>query len=112
MNQYIAVLLVAGLSSLGMAYMPAIAKLTRISYSLIYVIAGALVYLAWPDLLPSPLPDSSNDLTVHVTELIVIISLMGTGIKIDRRFSFKNWSSTLRLIFVAMILGIKVTTVR
>lgn len=43
-----------------------------------------------------------------MTELIVIISLMGTGIKIDRRFSFKHWSSSLRLILIAMVLCIGV----
>lgn len=54
MNKYIAVLLVAGLSSMGMVFMPAISKLIRISYSLIYVAIGALIYLVCPDFYPHP----------------------------------------------------------
>ncbi|WP_225874696.1 cation:proton antiporter [Pedobacter hiemivivus] len=45
-------------------------------------------------------------MTLRLTELILIISLMGTGIKIDRSFSFRNWSSPLRLISIAMLLCI------
>jgi sodium/hydrogen antiporter len=106
MDHYIPVLLIAGLASLGMAFMPAVAKRTGISYSLIYIAIGAITYLVVGDWLPSPLPASNNELTVHLTELIVIVSLMGTGIKIDRGFSFRNWSSPLRLILIAMVLCI------
>ena len=106
MDHYILVLLLSGLSSLGMAFMPAVAKRTRISYSIVYVIIGVIIYLVWPYLLPSPLPQANNQLTLRLTELIVIISLMGTAIKIDRSFSFKKWSTPLRLIFIAMILCI------
>jgi NhaP-type Na+/H+ or K+/H+ antiporter len=108
MDHYIVVLFLAGISSLGMTFMPAIAKRTRISYSLIYVIIGILIYTAWPNLLPSALPTANGNLTVRLTELIVIISLMGTAIKIDRRFSFSNWSSPLRLVMIAMILCISI----
>lgn len=45
-------------------------------------------------------------LTEHVTELGVIISLMGAGLKIDRRIGWKNWGSTWRLLGVTMILSI------
>lgn len=106
MDQYILVILVIGLSSLGMAFMPAISKRTSMSYSLIYVAAGLIIYLLWPDLLPSPLPDQNSSLTLHLTELIVIISLMGTGIKIDRVFSWSGWATPLKLISVTMILCI------
>ncbi|WP_285008046.1 cation:proton antiporter [Pedobacter faecalis] len=110
MDKYLAVMLIAGLASLGMAFMPAIAKRTGISYSLIYVAIGALVYLTAGDYLPSPLPQSNNNLTLHLSELIVIISLMGTGIKIDRSFSFRRWASPLRLVFIAMILCVLACT--
>jgi NhaP-type Na+/H+ or K+/H+ antiporter len=36
--------------------------------------------------------------------MVVIISLMGTGIKIDRPFNLKNWVSPLRLVSIAMML--------
>lgn len=110
MDHYILILFMAGLSSLGMTFMPALAKRTRISHSLVYVAIGVVVFSLWPDMLPSPLPQANNALTVRLTEMIVIISLMGTAIKIDRRFSFKNWSSPLRLIFIAMIMCISACT--
>lgn len=106
MNQYLPILLIAGMASMGMAFMPAVAKRTGVSYSLIYVATGVIIYLLGADWLPSPLPESNNAATVHLTELIVIISLMGTGIKIDRGFSFSKWSAPLRLIFIAMLLCI------
>lgn len=106
MDQYFLVLLLIGLSSLGMAFMPAVSKRTGISYSLLYVGAGAIIYLLWPEILPSPLPAQNSNLTLHVTELIVIISLMGTGIKIDRAFSWRSWATPLKLISITMILCI------
>jgi NhaP-type Na+/H+ or K+/H+ antiporter len=108
MNQYVLIILLIGLSSLGMAFMPAISKRTSVSYSLIYVAAGAILYSIWPDLLPSPLPHRNNDFTLRAAELIVIISLMGTGIRIDRAFSWRSWATPLRLISVTMILCIAV----
>lgn len=106
MDQYFLIMLITGIASLGMAFMPAIAKRTRISYSLIYVAIGIIIYLLWPEHLPTPLPEKNIELTLHLSELIVIISLMGAGIKIDRRFSLRAWSTPLRLIFIAMILCI------
>jgi NhaP-type Na+/H+ or K+/H+ antiporter len=106
MDQYIVVLFIAGLASLGMAFMPAISKRIGISYSLIYVAIGIIIYLILGDNLPSPIPALNKNITTHLTELIVIISLMGTGIKIDRGFSFNKWSSPLRLILISMILCI------
>ncbi|WP_162304863.1 cation:proton antiporter [Sphingobacterium olei] len=97
-------MLLVGLASLGMAFMPAITKKTGVSYSLIYVAAGVLIYWTWPTLLPSPLPKDNPALAVHLTELIVIISLMGTGIKIDHAFSFRKWSNPIKLVGIAMLL--------
>lgn len=110
MDNYIIILLLGGISSLGMTFMPTIAKRTRISYSIWYVAIGMVIYSVWPNLLPSPLPQANSQVTVRITELIVIISLMGTGIKIDRRFSFKNWATPLRLILFAMLLCISICT--
>ncbi|MEO7802532.1 MAG: cation:proton antiporter [Ginsengibacter sp.] len=104
MDKYILMMLLFGLASFGMAFMPAISRRTGISYSLFYIAAGALIYTVWPHALPSPLPLEHRELTVHLSELIIIISLMGTGIKIDRRFTFRNWSTPLRLVSLTMLL--------
>lgn len=111
MDKYLLLLSVIGLAAFGMAWMPAISKYLGISYSLIYVGIGALIYSLFPGALPDPDPITSEDVTLRLAEIVVIISLMGTGIKIDQPFSFRNWRDPLRLISVAMILCIALTAV-
>lgn len=109
-DQYIVLLTLVGLAAFLMAFMPTFSKRTGISYAIIYVALGVILYLLIPNLLPNPLPQANGKMILHFTELVVIISLMGTGIKIDRSFSFKKWSSPLRLISVAMLLCILAAT--
>ena len=106
MDHYLLLLTIVGLATFTMAWMPRFAQKTGISYSVFYVLAGFLLYTFFPEQLPDPLPQNNKLLTLHLTELIVIIALMGTGIKIDRKFSFKNWSAPLKLIGITMILCI------
>lgn len=106
MDVYFLLLTLIGFAAFGMAWMPAISKITGISYSIIYLVAGILMYKFFPFVLPNPDVMLHGGLTVRITEMVIIISLMGTGIKIDREFSFKNWSSPIRLISIAMVLCI------
>lgn len=110
MNEYVIILVILGAAGLGMAYMPALTKKIRISYSIIYVLLGFLLYLLIPTLPPSD-PKAEESITLRLTELVVIISLMGTGLKIDEPFSFRSWAIPLRLVSVTMILCIILTTV-
>ncbi len=106
MDGYIAILIVVGLAALGMAWMPAFTKATKISYSILYVAVGALLFSTAGNILPLPDPISKNTATVRLTEMIVLISLMGSGLKIDRPFSFRNWRVPLRLVTITMLLFI------
>ena len=45
-------------------------------------------------------------LTEHLTEIVVIIALMGAGLKIDRVLGWRSWIITWRLLGVAMPLTI------
>ncbi len=103
MDDYILILTLVGAATFLMAWMPGLSKRTGVSYSVFYIAAGALLYLTIPEHLPDPLPKNNESLTLHLTELIVIISLMGSGIKIDRSFSFKAWSLPLKLIGITML---------
>ncbi len=47
----------------------------------------------------------------HLTELVVLIALMGVGLRIERPFSWARWSVTFRLLIVAMPLTIGAMTV-
>lgn len=106
MDPYILILIVIGLAALGMAWMPAFTKTTKISYSILYVAVGAVLFAAAGNFLPLPDPISKNTVTVRLTEMVVLVSLMGSGLKIDRPFSLRNWRVPLRLVSITMLLSI------
>lgn len=90
---------------MAMAWMPVFTNKTKISYSIVYVVAGVLLY-GFIDVLPYANPVTENKFTLRITELVVIVSLMGTGLKIDEPFSIKSWRIPLRLVTVTMMLSI------
>lgn len=85
--------------------MPFFTEKTKISYAIIYVLIGMLVYAVVPGL-PTANPLEHEDFTLHLTEMVVIISIMGTGLKIDEPFSLKTWTVPFRLVTVTMLLSI------
>lgn len=105
---YLIALVVTGIAALGMAWMPAIGNKIRISYALIYLILGVLLYLAFPSI-PRLNLIKNEELAVRLTELVVIIALMGSGLKIDQPFSLKKWAVAIRLVSVGMLLCIGIT---
>ena len=109
MDHYLIVLTIIGAGILGMAWMPALTAKTKISYSIIYLLLGMLLYSIF-DFLPAPNPREYQGLTLHLTELVVIVSLMCTGLKIDQLFSFKSWRIPFRLITITMFLCIAAVT--
>jgi len=107
MSTYILVITLIGIASLGMAWFPSISKRTHISYSIIYVLFGIVLYSVIGKL-PDVNPLEHEYFTIHLTELVVIISLMGTGLKIDQPFSFRTWATPFRLVSITMILCIAI----
>ncbi|RYZ28417.1 MAG: sodium:proton antiporter [Chitinophagaceae bacterium] len=106
MSGYILVITIIGIASLGMAWFPSISKKLRISYSVFYVLFGMVLYSIFIDYLPAANPFLFPEISIHLTELVVIISLMGSGLKIDQPFSFRTWQTPFRLVSVTMILCI------
>ena len=106
MDSYILSLAIIGLAALSMAWMPYLSQKIRISYAVIYVAIGILFYSLFGNVLPTPNPIKYADYAQHLTELVVIISIMGTGLKIDQPFSFKTWSIPFRLVTITMLLCI------
>lgn len=102
METYLLGMAILGIATLSMAWMPAISEKIKISYSIFFVVLGLLLY-SFLDGLPLPHPLYKQEFTLHLTELAVIIALMGTGLKIDRKFSFRTWRIPFNLIFVTMI---------
>lgn len=62
--------------------------------------------ICWFDPSPAKFPY----ITERLTEFVVIIALMGAGLKIDRVFSFRRWGMTWRLLLVTMPLAILAIT--
>lgn len=110
MESYIITLTVLGAAALAMAWVPALTAKLKISYSVLYVLFGFLLYM-FIDALPEPNPTKETSVTLRLTELVVIISLMGTGLKIDEPFSFRGWAIPLRLVSITMVLSILFTAV-
>jgi NhaP-type Na+/H+ or K+/H+ antiporter len=102
---YFLLLVLIGLAALGMAWMPALANKIKVSYSIFYVGFGMLLY-SLLDGLPAPDPFRYPIPAVHFTELVVIVALMGTGLKIDQPFSFRSWGLPLRMVSISMVLCI------
>ena len=97
MNHYILLLVFLGLATLGVAWLPSLVKKYALSYPIVFVGLGALIYLLPLDL-PDPTPLNNRTIATRMTELCVIVSLMGTGLKIDRPFSLKGWALPFRLL--------------
>lgn len=106
MDPYILTITIIGVATLFMAWFPSISQRTQISYAIFYVLIGAGLFAIFNNYLPDPDPVLHPEFTTHITELVVIISLMGTGLKIDQPFSFKKWTTPFRLVSITMILCI------
>lgn len=105
MDTYFVSITVIGVAALGMTWIPTLTQKIRISYSIVFLGFGMLMY-ALIDELPWPNPFQMQTETLHLTELIVIIALMGTGLKIDHPFSFHKWQAPFRLVTITMLLSI------
>ena len=57
----------------------------------------------------NPDPRTYDTVTERLVELVVIVSLMGAGLKLDRPLGWRAWSSTWRLLAIAMPLTMLAT---
>ncbi|GAA2114607.1 cation:proton antiporter [Nocardioides bigeumensis] len=106
------VYVVAGASLLLAAVLPELLGSRAVSAPIVLVGVGLLLGLTpLPDGLPLD-PQANRAVIEHVTELTVIVSLMGVGLALDRPLqprrpeSWRAWSPTWRLLLVAMPLCI------
>lgn len=106
MNAYIVVLAGFGVVVLLTAWLPMVLKELPLSLPIFCVGLGALIF-AFPDL-PGVVPHPNEALAIveRLSEFVVIISLMGAGLKIDRPFGWRRWRLTWRLLGIAMPLTI------
>ena len=96
-----------GLAALAAALLPRLLGRAPVSMPMVFLGSGAALFALVPKL-PDPDPVQNGVVATHLTEVCVIVSLMGAGLAINRPFSRTGWASTWRLLGVTMILCIVV----
>lgn len=106
MNSYVITLFIFGLIVLLTTWLPLALKRMPISLPICCIVIGML--LTWSPFTPLPRfnPLENTSWAEHLTELVVIVALMGAGLKIDRALGWKRWMITWRLLGIAMPLSI------
>jgi NhaP-type Na+/H+ or K+/H+ antiporter len=98
-----------GAGALLAGLLPRLLERRPLSVPLVFLGLGLGVF-ALPTGLPGPDPQAHLPFVEHFTEICVVIALMGAGLKIDRPLGWRRWSSTWRLLAIAMPLTIAAMT--
>jgi len=93
-----------GLATLAAALLPRVLGRAPVSMPMVFLASGMLAYTVLPGL-PGPDPLDLGTSALHLTEVCVLVSLMGAGLAINRPFGWRSWSSTWRLLGVTMPLS-------
>ncbi|MFJ6114513.1 cation:proton antiporter [Agrococcus sediminis] len=94
-----------GVATLAAALLPRVLGRVPVSMPMVFVAAGIIAFALLPDL-PEPDPMEQSGFALHLTELCVIVSLMGAGLAVNRAIGWRRWSTTWRLLAITMPLSI------
>lgn len=108
-DPYILVLTGAGGLIALVAWLPLALRRLPLSLPIVCIAIGAAIF-SLPQVTLSPLPLEWPEVTERFTEFVVIVALMGAGLKLDRIFSWRRWQVTWRLLAITMPLGIAAIT--
>ena len=97
-----------GVGALLAGILPRVLDRRPLSLPIAFLALGMVVF-ALPLGLPDVDPLKHPKLTEHLTEIGVIVALMGAGLKIDRPLTRRGWASTWRLLVIAMPVTIAAT---
>lgn len=95
----------AGVAVFAAAVLPRMLRKVPVSMPMVFLGAGLLAFTAIGTL-PDPDPVKYGEFTTHLTEICVIVSLMGAGLALDRPLGWRRWSTTWRMLGVVMPLCI------
>ncbi len=109
-DPYILVLTGLGFLIALVAWLPLALKRLPLSLPIVCIALGAALFMS-PAVSDEPLPLTYPEFTERFTEFVVIIALMGAGLKLDRVFSWRRWSVTWRLLAITMPMSIAAITV-
>jgi len=104
-DPFILALTGAGLLIALVAWLPLALRRLPLSLPIVCIAIGAVLFSS-VSMGIDPSPAAHPYITERLTEFVVIIALMGAGLKIDRPFSFKGWGMTWRLLLITMPLAI------
>jgi len=102
---YILMLTGFGLLTALVVWLPLALRKLPLSLPIVCVALGATLF-SLPQVTLKPLPLRYPEVAERFSEFVVIIALMGAGLKIDRVFRWRDWAVTWRLLAVTMPLGI------
>jgi NhaP-type Na+/H+ or K+/H+ antiporter len=105
MDPYIVFLACLGLIILAVSWLPLLLKDLPLSLPILCVLFGFVVF-SLPGVRNAVDPLEQPLITERVSELVVIIALLGAGLKVDRRIGWRRWATTWRLLAIAMPLTI------
>lgn len=105
-DHYFEILFALGAMVLIMAWAPIVLKKLPLSLPILCVAIGVALFSVPPFSSWAPHPEKTPILVERAAELIVIVSLMGGGLKIERAVSWRSWNVTWRLLGIAMPLTI------
>lgn len=108
-DPYIVLLTGMGFLIALVAWLPLAIKRLPLSLPIVCIALGAALF-SIPQIKGEPLPLAHPEITERFTEFVVIIALMGAGLKLDRVFSWRRWSVTWRLLALTMPLSIAAIT--
>ncbi len=110
MNAYILVLTLFGALVLMTAWLPMALQEAPLSLPIVCVALGAAIFGVIGQEGFAPHPGEHLPIVERLTEFVVVISLMGAGLKLDRPPSRRSWIVTWRMLGFAMPLTIAALT--
>ncbi|WP_320781767.1 cation:proton antiporter [Streptomyces sp. CRN 30] len=97
-----------GAGALAAAVLPRLVAGRPLSMPLVFLLCGIALHL-----LPGPVPDidpvTDRVWVEHLTEMCVVVSLMGAGLALNRPFGRLRWQSTWRQLAITMPVTVAVT---
>ncbi len=94
---------IAGLIILAVVWLPLLLRGSLLTLPIFAVACGIVLFWFAGD--QSPLKEAANYMPA-LTRAVLIFAVMESGLSIDRRFTFKEWASTWRLLGIVMPLNI------
>ncbi|MDX2264398.1 MAG: cation:proton antiporter [Hyphomicrobiales bacterium] len=110
MDEYVVILTLFGVIVLITAWAPMLFKELPLTLPIACVAIGAAIFSVWDVPYAALHPTRHPVLTERFAEFVVIIALMGAGLKLDGAFHLKSWTAAWRLLTLAMPLTILALT--